>query len=214
MQLRLLKNTTAPKKSAEYSIIYARAIANKMEVPIEKQDKEWLNKTVYLLIKGMPILKKHGFKENRSENDVNVLFGFMQYAENLISQLTPRELTQIFPITKYYGGDRNGDKDYFFTIRVMEKMGMDIPIGEKVFELFYDYQNKHITKFALLKMDVIDDLRKLQGQPGMMESFMEKQGLTVLKKMVDENGKEFMFDPVKHTTIPIVKSYPRYLKLL
>jgi hypothetical protein len=215
--LRLLKDPPPPP---DYAAIYQRALMDKLS--LQTDTKEWLSQAVYLSVKGLPIIFgdkfRRVFKNNqpRPERElVEAIFHSITDAERLISQLTPRELTRIFPITKEYDGERCGWKDYFSTLDAIAEIGgMDQPIGDQVGSLFYDYQNRYVRRFSLFKMSVVDELRAYQGQPSMMEAFMKKEGITPLRMMTDDNGKQFLFDPVKHTTYPVSKKRPRYLKVV
>jgi hypothetical protein len=96
----------------------------------------------------------------------------------------------------------------------MKKIGMDTPIGEHVQSLLFDYQNWHVIKSNVLKMMVVDRIRACQGQPSMIESFMAEQGVYPMRVMTDDNGNQFMYDPNRQTSYPIVKRFPRYLKVI
>jgi hypothetical protein len=129
-----------------------------------------------------------------------------------MSGLTPRELTRLFPIEKYYDGNKCGDKDYFYTIDIIKKMGMDAIIGENVSELLFDYQNKYIRKYALFKMNIVDILRKLQGQSSMVGEFMKKHEVVPLTIFTGDDNKKYIFDPKTETTTQVKKVMPRYLR--
>jgi hypothetical protein len=96
----------------------------------------------------------------------------------------------------------------------LEKIGMDTQIGENVQSLLFDYQNKHVVEFNVFKMVVVDRIRACQGQPSMVEAFMSEQGIYPMRMMTDDNGKQFMYDPYRQTSYPIVKMFPRYLKVI
>lgn len=153
-------------------------------------------------------------KARPEESELKTMLDLIFYSKGLLSQLTPRELIRIFPVTKSYDGDRYGCKDYFFTIEALKEIGMDTAIGDEIDNLFFDYQNRHVTRFILFELGVCSDLRRCQGQPGIMEQFMEQHGFYPLRMMTDDTGKQFFYDPVKHTTMPVKKKRPRYLRLV
>ena len=175
---------------------------------------DWLRKHVYLSVKGLPIMWNHRDESTLREEGVQAYFSLAVSTKNLIAELTPWTLTQIFPVAKTYDGHKWECKDYFYTLDELNKIGMDNPIGDQVDGLLWDYQNRHIRRFLLFKLSVIDVLRRFQGQRSMIEEFMEEQGVTPMRMMTSENGKQFLYDPVKHTTIPVSKPKPRYLKVV
>jgi hypothetical protein len=156
----------------------------------------------------------HRDEANMSEEEINWYFYLAGFAKNYISQLTPLKLTQIFPVTKTYDGHKYETKDYFTTMDELNKIGMDDVIGDQVDGLLWDYENRHVRKFLVFKMSVVDALRRFQGQCSMMEEFMAEQGITPMRMMTGENGKRFLHDPVKLTTIPVARKKPRYLKVV
>jgi hypothetical protein len=58
-----------------------------------------------------------------------------------MSQLTPREFMNIFPIDKTYDGERFECKDYFYTIKIVRALDQDAPIGDKLDDLLWEYMN-------------------------------------------------------------------------
>jgi hypothetical protein len=220
MTLRLLKDPAPAPPPPDYASIYQMALSRKLISMPRSPDKEWMFQTVYLTVKGLPIIS--GYKARKGfidrpipeERELRAMWSLILRTKGLVSQLTPRELTRIFPITKRYDGARYESKDYFSTIEAIEEIGMDNVIGDTVDELLFDYQNRHITNFSMFILGVCSDLRRHQGQPGVMEEFMEQEGITPLRMVTDDDGKRFLYDPVKHTTMPVVKKRPRYLRVV
>jgi hypothetical protein len=63
-------------------------------------------------------------------------------------------------------------------------------------------------------MMVVDRIRACQGQPSMVEAFMAEKGVYPMRVMTGNNGKPVMYDPNRQTSYPIMKRYPRYLKMI
>ena len=162
-------------------------------------------------------LHRGGLGESRTlpaMEDLEHVLCFTQFIDSLIARITPKDLTQIFPITKEYDGKRWETKDYFFTMDALEKHGMDTLIGESVSEILFDYENWHIRHYEVSKMMILSDLRRYDGHPGLMEEFMGKLGVTPMQMMTDDEGRQFMYDPEKHTSFPLARPRPRYLKVV
>lgn len=202
-----------------YSLIYSRCINQKIKnfTDTIAQRKQ----LIYLGIKGIPFVfkevKRTGFNEQArtlpSKERIEEIWNFMQLIDSLLMGITPRELTQIFPIQKKYNGVKTETKDYFFTMEELNKIGMDNPIGEHLSSLLFDYQNRHITKYEIAKLNIISDLQRYDGQSGLMEEFLSKSGIPSYKMMQVDNTK-FLYDVENHTTIPLKTSIPKYLKVV
>lgn len=114
----------------------------------------------------------------------------------LIAQLTPRELLQIFPVEKTYDGDRWEAKDYFFTMDVLRKHGLDKPLGESVLDVLWDYTNIHVRLFNVAAMKVIDVLRHMSGRESLLEEWAASNGekLTTYTLRRDSKGRRWMIN--------------------
>ena len=218
--LRVIESPPAPPKP-DYPGIYRRALARKIKQIPETPTKEWNIQFIYLGVKGVPIafkdcIRSGGFEPQTfpSKEELIIVWNVMQSVDCIISRITPKDLTQIFPITKEYDGKRWETKDYFFTMDALEKHGMDTPIAESVSEILFDYENWHVRHYEVAKMMVLSDLRKYDGHPGLMEEFMVKKGVTPMQMMTDDEGRQFMYDPEKHTSFPLARPRPRYLKVV
>ena len=145
-------------------------------------------------------------------------FSFFEMVKGFISALTPRELSQIFPVTKEYDGEKWGAKDYFYTMRELEAHGLDTPIGEQIDEILWDYMNHAISMFMVGLMGAASDLYREQTGHGMMEEFFQEHGVPVYHMCKDpDTGKEFMYDAENGRTIGITPAkprVPRYIKVV
>lgn len=77
-----------------------------------------------------------------------------------IGLLTPRELMQLFPVKKDYGGEKGGYKDYFWVMEKLGELPQDKPIGspQDVADLLWDYVNPDTEYFLMMWIHSIDDL--------------------------------------------------------
>ncbi|WP_323058348.1 hypothetical protein [Limosilactobacillus reuteri] len=103
-----------------------------------------------------------------------------------INQLTPRQFSQVFPITKEYKGRFWGCKDYYtVTDWINENVGMDnlIPDG---LEFLFEYLNINVQIAAVTAMHIIGKLHQRQTGKDMLIEFLESQGIHVHK--IQEDG--------------------------
>lgn len=105
-----------------------------------------------------------------------------------IGILTPRQMTQIFPLTKSYEKPNSGWKDYLSSSRSMAKRGWDKPIGDvrAVFDFEWDYWNWEVTNFTISAISIVDHYRKRQGKESVMVEFMKSQGVEPIYLNPDE----------------------------
>ncbi|MGH1259591.1 MULTISPECIES: hypothetical protein [Bacillus] len=199
----------------DYIVIYINMFINALE-ELKKQDKETksLSRDTYrkVIFAGVRYISK-------SKNDVlnyDYLmnrFLVISYLENLMKVLTPRDFITMFPIDKNYDGSRYEMKDYFSTMKEINKIGMDTPIGEEIIKFLWDYQNfKDITLFTLASMRTLNNIQKLQGEKTLTEEFAERLGLDTYTKHKESNGKEYITNNRTGATQEVQKSRPRYLK--
>ena len=114
----------------------------------------------------------------------------------LIAQLTPRELLQIFPVEKTYDGERWEAKDYFFTMDVLRRHGLDKPLGKNVLDVLWDYTNTHVRLFNVAMLNAVDALRRMEGQETLMQEWAASNGekLTTYTMRRDSKGRRWMIN--------------------
>jgi len=197
---------------------YHRQFVNALEELGKNNSTDNLRKVIHSGVKLFP-----DFYESCKEDSEGILdydsakslFQLSSYIHDVIAEITPRILTIIFPVTKSYDGEKYKWKDYFYTMKELNRIGMDNVIGKNnVKALLFDYQNEHVINFGVSTLCLISDLRRHQGQAGLMEEFMAEHDVTAFRMMSDENGKDFFYDPVKQTTHRVAKNYPRYLRII
>lgn len=103
---------------------------------------------------------------------------FMYGIVDLMAHLTPEEFMRLFPIEKEYDGKRCGIKDYFSTMEEVRKYPLKKSIGlDRIEDFLAEYYNHDIMRFDVCRLCTISQLRRMEGQKGVMEEFMEEQGI-------------------------------------
>ena len=119
-------------------------------------------------------------KENGC-NLIDALFGS-------IGRIRLGNLIKIFPVEKNYDGDKWGCKDYFFTMDVLKKKGLDNAVGrDSVFDLMWDYDNRDLREVTVFYMSCMSAMYKQQTGVSMAEKFCEDNGIGTYT-MDRENG--------------------------
>jgi len=165
-----------PKVEPNYFAIYLRGFIKQLHSDIKKLDsKEELTSDDYsrLVFYGINMLNTDK-NESLEFGDLKKRFFQYQTIHRVISNLTPRQFEAIFPITKDYDGDRFGRKDYFSTMKMIEKIGRDNPIGDNVEKFLFDYHNWHVTHFVVNEMSTLSSLNRIKGGKGLMEQFTDE----------------------------------------
>lgn len=156
-------------------------------------------------------------KDKTDMEQVQGRFDLINCIQMFMAQLTPREFMQLFPIEKTYDGDKWGCKDYFYTMKYIQKMDVDKPIGGErhLFDFLWEYQNWDINEFLVECMTSMDGVCHLQGQPGPMDKLIDELGVTPYYMEKDEaTGQQYLLNSDTGKTVPIKKPVPRYLKLV
>lgn len=108
-----------------------------------------------------------------------------QFVIDLLNKITPRQLMNIFPISKEYDGHKYELKDYFYTMGKCKEHGLDKPIGN-AFEFLWDYMNVYTGIFLVRYLSTLSDVRKLETGQGVMETYAAESGIkTYTKKQID-----------------------------
>lgn len=110
------------------------------------------------------------------------LFHIVGIVHGYMERLTPRQLTQVFPISKHYDGERYQGKDYFTAMKVLQAHGMDVLIGDAVLDILWEYVNPEICVFMSSTMACMDRIMKDAGEKGILETFIDS--------LASENRKE------------------------
>ena len=126
---------------------------------------EEYKKLLYLTIR---ILAINDFRDSYDEETIFQLYDSVC---GMIGLLTPRELMNMFPIDKHFDGEKFETKDYFFTMKMIEKHGIDREIGSSsdTFCFLYDYQNIVLDRFLVNCMTATEDLHVKNGGKTLLE---------------------------------------------
>ena len=189
--IRTIAKPTSQKPAFDYAVHYINGFIRSMQRYVDSgsTDRDALKRSVYYGVKYVA--------GNQKTEDPKRLIGFAAGVKLAIAALTPAELITIFPVHKSYNGLRTESKDYFYTMDELNAHGMQTDIGYAVEDLLWDFRNTDIEFFTIRCMGLIDEIRRMDGQLGMIE---EHFGITPKYLCKDDQGKEFVFDPVTGRT--------------
>lgn len=154
-----VKNEVNSEKNAIYSAAFQRFLQKNKINDVEKLPEDKRKQYIFLGIKA------YGVEYARREKRPGIQGITNRYSElskimQSIGTITPKQLQQIFPISKEYNGEKWCCKDYYFTLHALKKAGMDKPIGSEMeaAHLLWDYQNTDIRFFLMSYMGCIEDM--------------------------------------------------------
>ena len=124
-------------------------------------------------------------RSTKNMKDARELHSMYDSVITLLSSLTPSQLVRMFPIDKYYDGEKYEMKDYFSTREALDRLPQDEPIHlhTDMFELLWDYCNPHIRHLLTAAMGSVDEIRKWMGKCSMMEEYLWKLETDEWKKV-------------------------------
>lgn len=142
---------------------------------------------------GIEILKKlrDTYKEDKNleryKRQIDTITNNAILLDICCASLTILTFKNLFPISKFYSGNRYQIKDYFYTLDYIDKLGIDENkdmIGfDKIDEFCMEYVNKDIAGYNIFKMLLLNDIQVLNGEETIFEKFIKKNGISVLKKI-------------------------------
>lgn len=206
------------KEKPDYYKIYANAFIKALQNSIDKtgggsitdMDLDTRKKVVLYGVKKTNVTDFDKFDYESLINEFNLISSI----HVIMGSLTPREIQTLFPIAKEYDGERYGEKDYFYTKRYIEEFGEDKVIGKEIDHFLWEFLNNETRNFVVKNMSVMSAIRRAEGGMGIMEEFLEKQGVTFHTMREDSEGKKFIVDSNTGEVTKVRKPRPKHLKIV
>lgn len=173
--MEVINGTKKPKSTKLYA--YSRALERLISGIGEDEfpsNRDILKKYLNLSVNYIALLP-----DKVIENDLApTLFSLCSGITSYLGMLTPNEFMQMFPIAKEYDGEKYQVKDYFSTMEAVNKLNPNKPIGEeKIMYFLWDYHNITVSLFEVNKMCIMSHIRRMQGEKGLMEEFLDSNGV-------------------------------------
>lgn len=109
-------------------------------------------------------------------------------------EFSPAWLAREFPAVKDYKGHTYGAKDYYTCMETLRKYAGHSWTREDVQSFLWEWDCHALIGFTIAGLNIVDELRAMQGEPSLMESFAHDIGIKVYHSTKIENGKEIMID--------------------
>lgn len=213
-KLKLIKGIK--KEKPDYFMLYSNAFINTLTSAAERfsdskdYDLDTRRKVVWSGVKMINASSSRGNDRRGATDKLSLILSIKITA----SELTPREFQTVFPIKKSYDGEKHETKDYFYTKKYIEEIGEDKIIGENIEEFLMEYDNWAIRFFLVEMMSIASDLRKIDGGKGIMEEYLEEQGVPTYTMTERGNGQQFLTNNQTGEMQKVSKPRPRHLRVI
>lgn len=199
-------------QSIKHQLYQNAFISNIKQIDLDNPDRDTLKKLIFY---GVKMINAKMETQTTTYDETILAFQFTESVQGMMGTLTPAEFVNIFPVAKEYDGRKYGTKDYFYTMNHMKSLP-DRPIGDikSVMKFLWEYHNWEINRFSVNVFSCMDNLRKMEGHPSIMEEWASKNGMKTYTMHTDSSGKRFLLDNETGKSFKVKKAMPRYLRLV
>ena len=154
---------------------------------------------------------KLGIDEPKTLKQNQYRFQMIDSIFGVLGCLTLRNFVNTFPIEKYYKGAKWEEKDYFYTMEVLEDMDWNKPIGrDELSELLWDYENEELRHAYIEFTTAMSAIYRAQTGKGIADKFFEDRGVPVYTMdretgIMKNNQTGDIIKPKKASHLQIVK---------
>jgi hypothetical protein len=195
--------------------LYKNAFVNVMikETETLLQERDRLKQIVYYGVKYINCIDTHRTVIMREQ--VQNEFTLIGIIKEIMKLLTLDELINVFPIPKEFDGEKYCTKDYFYAVEEFKQYNYNDPLCDNLENILWDCMNYDLRNFQLCLFNVMDGIRRFNGEPGVMEEFLTDQGVEMYK-INESNGKKYIQSSITGKTVPLkeTKKKTRYLKVI
>lgn len=215
---KVLQGNKDLTKKADKVELYKNAFVNAMLKSTEttiKEDRDRLKQIAYYAVK--QVAEKERKAINLTWEQAQAEFSFICVTKDILQMLTIEEYVNLFPIPKEYDGEKYQTKDYYYAVKEFAKYNSNEPLGKNNLEyVLWDSMNLDLFRFQAYTFSVMSALRQFQGKRGIMEEFMDEQGIEsyTLNK---SGGKKYMQSNKTGKVTPVKsakKRAPKHLKVV
>lgn len=145
-------------------LLYQRALRRLIDAGIENSTEiNHIQKFIFISVKLVSTSKRTDEENLLLKLQPMERYAYLDNIVQTIGLLTPRQLIEVFPIYKRYDGDKHQMKDYFYTMEEINKIGLDNPIGNRAFELLWDYENNDLREFLVETVSAMNLVNMYRG---------------------------------------------------
>ncbi len=217
---------TAKKQPKEYATNWLDMATRALSSIGDDNQSSGIKVAVYRVIRYTNC--RYNLSSNYDDDDVEELLKLWDVIVDLTGCITPREFMEVFPIDKYYDGEKYSCKDYFSTKEFMKEyeFELDKPINSKcktvidqrarTSTFLMEYCNNHIAILNVNIMLAISHKHTQMTGRDLFDDFLEQQGKPPLTKYhlhTDKDGNSFITGN-DGSIFSVKKRYPKYIKVI
>lgn len=125
---------------------------------------------------------RKGIFENQVLNYDELMeeFSFVNLMYQIMGHLTLNQIKGIFPLDKEYDGAKWQCKDYFYAVEHLKGINPDDLLCHQFSDMedfTWVYWNRDIFELDAVMIDIASDIRRFEGEKGIVEEWMQKQGV-------------------------------------
>lgn len=205
-----LKVIKCTPKHERYLRAYIRTRTEKQKQILDG-DSSAIAQLVLYGVKYVAAYREFVDKPFKDLHEVEFQFALHDEILSYMEKLTYRQFVNLFPIEKRYDGEKYMCKDYFYIMDRLKEVDMDGQICEGIYKLLWDYTHVEVSWFMLGLFSTASDLRKVNGEKGIMEEWIDENNIP----SYTINEKEgYIIDNQTNEVMPYKKPKPDYLKLV
>lgn len=160
---------------------------NDMSEFVNQTDRFKICKLIYTLVNIESLRDVRVFTQNKE----SAFFIFKLHSSiiELLGILTPKEIENLFPIEKFFNGEKYEVKDYFTTKKLINSLPLNRPINENISPLGFlcEYQNKTLNSILINNVTIVNALNIFIGKPTIFEQFISTQNHREEKELIYNN---------------------------
>lgn len=212
MSLKLVYEGSPEKLANARTQVRIDAIARAFNRLTARQDEYIRNgKTDEYIIKStMLMMKRFSLMYTVNPKKYNTDFEGCMIHLDVLSNLTPKQLLNMFPVKKSWDDNSFPPMNYFTTMAQFEGMDMDKPLRENVFDVISNYDNDDLNKLCMAYMlSGSYEYERESGSPPLTDKIYGRDG-----------GRNELTDAISDSSRPrsrvsrrSKKKIPSYLRL-
>lgn len=131
----------------------------------------------YVVKSAMLMVKRFSLMYTISPEKLYSNFDYCMIHMDVLGNLTPRQLLNMFPVKKSWNKNQFPPMNYFTTMAQFEHMDMDKPMNENVVSIISNYDNDDLNKLCMAYMlSGSYEYERQSGSPPIIDDIYERGG--------------------------------------
>ena len=162
------------------------------------------------LYAGVRYVNTYELTPSSTEEELRDLLTIIDVINILFASQPLSVIMNLYPIDKYYDGQKFQCKDYFTTMDYLKGMDASKPVSD-VEGFLWSYYNSELMRYGIKQVLVLDELLKRSGRKTLAEAFSEAFDVPTYHY---DKKKQTMTNNRTGEVFQVKKSAPSYLKVI